>query len=153
MTELFGQFLKDRHLRAGPATTDAYDQSKQFEVRMPIREEQFLKPLDRRASFKMELTPLGGELRAVDGERVRIGLPGKFTEQITLSLPANWRVTVPAQTDEKTSFAQYFSRAVVQNGVLRITREMEISEGVVGQSSQRTRRRSGESFSKTGNKR
>lgn len=116
-------FLKDRRMAGPPESTTTADRNK---LRVVIREEQFVIPIERVKQTPLNAVPLAIEpVRRADGN-LYLGVAGVYREKIDVGTAANRRIKASLHLDVDRPFAHYRSDAAVLDGHLLITRELEL---------------------------
>lgn len=126
MTGLFAPFLRGLRLRSAPVVSDAYDTDRPFNIEIPIRHDQFLLPIQGQVRLNLNTIPLAEDPKQLADGRFLIGTPGRRREELVLEPPPGYAVRADVHIAENSGFASYRSDAGLDNGRLRITRELDL---------------------------
>ncbi len=129
---LFGHFLQTRKLASAPVLTRVSIPEPGIQIRIPILEDDFLLPIQRRQPLHLELLPLGVPLAERPDERINLGPLKTFREEIRFKIPTDFAVQAKSYLNEERPFARYKSDAKIEGGILIIVRELRLKQDTLG---------------------
>jgi TonB family protein len=127
---LFGSFMQNRQLQSSPVVTNADHPERLLEIRLPIREESFVLPIERQHRLSLDLLAPAPPFTAEPDGNLRLGSPGTVREEIHLAIPPDFALTAETRLIVEREFARYQSDSKVENGRLLISREFQLKQEV-----------------------
>jgi TonB family protein len=120
--QLFGRFLQIRQTESTPIVTGLSEQPVQ--IRFRILEDGFLLPIHRTESLQLDMVPMGAPFLHTPDVGLPPLVPGRFREEISLEIPADFTIRAGPPVKENRPYAQYRSEAKVEGGRLLVVREL-----------------------------
>jgi TonB family protein len=128
---LFGRFMQTRQSQSTPVVTDSNNAKGPISIQFPIREDDFIIPVDRLASLQLDLVPLVLPSAAQPDGSLRIGTPGRYREEIAFEIPGNFALVADSRSSQESAFARYQSDSKAAGGKLIIVRELQLKQETV----------------------
>ena len=128
---LLGRFTKDRESHATPVVIDDGNQERPIKIQFQIREDDFILPIQRQMPLQLDLLTLVSPLVSQPDGNLRLGAPGKFREEISLEIPADFALDADARLNNENTFARYQSDAKTGGGKLVIVREFQLKQEII----------------------
>jgi TonB family protein len=118
---LFGSFVIGGMLDSPAEVVDAERTDRPVTIRLRMRKNEFLLPIHRQQTLIADVVPLA--LPVTTGA-LRAGAPGRFREEIAISIPAGFTVALPKAIAEDRPFGGYQSQAKIEADRLIVLREL-----------------------------
>jgi Flp pilus assembly protein TadD len=128
---LFGRFTQARQLQTTPVIADANDLDRPIKIQFPINEDDFVLPVQRRESLRLDLVPLVLASTVQPDGNLSLGPPGTLREEITIEIPPNFTLEYESHLSQERAFARYQSDAKTDSGKLIVVRELRLKQETV----------------------